>query len=97
MKKICGVFLGLVLLFSFAFYVFAGSCETYSGNNINSQNYSVWASTVKSHLLFCSDGRPMKVQYLANENKVLVEYYDSDFVLQSQKLISMEYSGYGGF
>ena len=36
-------------------------------------------------------------EYVINENKVLVEYYDSYFVLQSQKLISMDYSVYGGF
>ncbi len=97
MKKIFGAFLGLMLLFSFALCAFAGSCETYSGNNINAQNYSVWATTVKSHLHFCDDGRLMRVQYLAGENKILVEYYDDRYNRQSQELITMDYSVYGGF
>ena len=97
MKRILGVILGAICIFCFAFTAFAGGCETYNGNNINAQNYSVWASTVKSNLHICDDGSLMRVQYLVNENKVLVQYYDSSFNFKSQKLIDTDYSVYGGF
>ena len=96
MKKIFALLLGLICALSLAVSASA-SCETYKGSNKNAQNYSTWASAVKSYLNICSDGRLMRVQYLAKENKLLVEYYSNSFESTSQKLISPEFPMFGGF
>ncbi|MBO5936531.1 MAG: fibronectin type III domain-containing protein [Clostridia bacterium] len=96
MKKIYALLLGIVCAFALAVSAFA-DCETYKGNNRNTQNYSTWANTVKSYLHICDDDSLMRVQYLTAENKLLVEYYNDSFECISQKLISPEFPVFGGF
>ena len=97
MKKIAVFVMGVVLLFLLSFTVFAGSCDSYAGSNQNAQNYDVRATTVKSYLHNCSDGKLMKVQHLSEENKLLVEYYDDSFNRLSNKTLSLKLSVFGGF
>ncbi|MBE5957281.1 MAG: hypothetical protein E7254_00250 [Lachnospiraceae bacterium] len=73
-------------------------CDTYSGMNINGQNYDRWSSTVKSYLVPQSDGKLMRVQYGDKiSGGVLVEYYDSSYNFKSKKIIPMELPVFGGF
>ncbi len=97
MKKIAGLIFSLLCVLLISFTATAGSCDIYYGSNENAQNYSVWASTVKSYLHVCSDGKLMRVQYLVSENKLLVEYYDSTFNLLSSKTVIPEFPVFGGF
>ncbi|MBR2893820.1 MAG: hypothetical protein IKB94_08195, partial [Clostridia bacterium] len=77
--------------------VYAVSCETFDGSNISGQNYSVWASPVKSYLSLTDDGRLMRVQYLGADGRVLIEYYDSSYNIASRKYIEKELPVFGGF
>ncbi len=77
--------------------VYAVSCETFDGSNISGQNYSVWASPVKSYLSLTDDGRLMRVQYLGADGRVLIEYYDSSYNIVSRKYIEKELPVFGGF
>ena len=97
MKKVAGYILGLICLVLFSFSATAGVCDSYTGSNENDQDYSVWASTIKSHLYVCSDGKLMRVQYITSDNKILIEYYDSSLNLVSQKTVSPDFSVFGGF
>ena len=97
MKKIVGAILSLMCVMALGISAFAAGCETYYGSNINAQNYTKWASTVKSYLHTGSDGKLMRVQYIVTENKLLAEYYDDSFNKTSQKLIATEYPIFGGF
>ncbi|MBQ4348825.1 MAG: hypothetical protein IJC79_04320, partial [Clostridia bacterium] len=88
------VILSLILL---AQGVYAVSCETFDGSNISGQNYSVWASPVRSYLSLTDDGRLMRVQYLGADGRVLIEYYDSSYNIVSRKYIEKELPVFGGF
>ena len=97
MKKIATSGLGIILMIFLAFSAFAGNCTVYSGTNKDSQDYAKWATTVKSYLHNCSDGKLMKVQYLSNGNCILVEYYDNSYNRLADKTITMEFPVFGGF
>ena len=75
------------------------TCTTYSGSNVESQNYSRWSSTVKSYLSACSDGSLMRVQYVSSEKKVLVEYYDEAYNIDESRsrFLPEELPIFGGF
>ncbi len=88
------VILSLILLTQ---GVYAVSCETFDGSNISGQNYSVWASPVKSYLSVTDDGRLMRVQYLPSDGRVLIEYYDSSYNIVLRKYIEKELPLFGGF
>ena len=96
MKKIYALVLSTLCMLCFGVTAFASSCDSYNGTNENSQNYTVWADTVDSYLHTTSDGKLMRVQYLSS-GELLVEYYDSSFVRQSNKTLSLEYPLFGGF
>ena len=97
MKKIAGLILGLVCTLLLGVTAAAGSCDIYYGSNENAQSYYNYATTVKSYLHVCSDGRLMRVQYLVSENKLLAEYYDSSYNLLSSKTVIPEFSVFGGW
>ena len=97
MKKIFVTVLSLLCVVMLGLSALAGGCETHYGSNENAQNYSRWATTVKSYLYMCEDGTLMRVQYLIAENKLLVEYYDSSFTVISRKLVTPSFSVFGGF
>ena len=97
MKKIAGLILGLICTLLLGVTAAAGSCDIYYGSNENAQSYYNYATTVKSYLHVCSDGRLMRVQYLVSENKLLAEYYDSSYNLLSSKTVTPEFSVFGGW
>ncbi len=97
MKKIAGLILGLICTLLLGVTAAADSCDIYYGSNENAQSYYNYATTVKSYLHVCSDGRLMRVQYLVSENKLLVEYYDSAYNLLSSKTVIPEFSVFGGW
>lgn len=72
-------------------------CDTYSGSNAETQNYSRWASTIKSHLVTTADGKLMRVQADAVDGYYLVEYYDTEYNIQSTVKVAQELSIFGGF
>jgi hypothetical protein len=69
---------------------------TYTGSNVNGQNYSRWSSTVKSYLTQSDSLTLMRVQGNASTG-VLVEYYDLSYNLKSSRVISKELPIFGGF
>lgn len=75
------------------------ACATYRGSNVEGQNYDRWSSTIKSYLSSCGDGTFMRVQYVSSEKKVLVEYYDEKFHLDSSRsrFLPEELPLFGGF
>ncbi len=81
-----------------SFSAFAvAQCVTYSGSNVNAQDYVQWSDTVKSYLTVCDNGNYMRVQSGAIQGKLLVEYYSSDFEPLSTKLIDNELPVFGAF
>lgn len=98
MKKIT-LFTALIIMWLviFGFGASAVECTDFEGSNISAQNYSVWASPVKSHLVSLNDGSFMRVQYLSSDGRVLIEYYDSEYNLTSRKYIEKDLPVYGGF
>lgn len=74
------------------------TCTSYSGNNINAQNYIAYGKVVNSYLTLTSTGQYMRVQGNATKDDgYLVEYYDSSFDLVDTKLIEQELPIFGGF
>ena len=73
------------------------TCDTYSGSNVERQNYSRWTETIQSYLSTCPDGTLMRVQFLDSTQGVLVEYYDSDYNLLRHKIVATELPIFGGF
>jgi hypothetical protein len=77
-------------------------CQTFTGSNIGKHNYSRWAAAITSSLVPSGTGW-MRVQGGAiaktdTENpKALIEYYSSDFKLQSRKTVTMQLPVWGGF
>ena len=97
MKKIAGLVFCLMIMLLSCFYALGANCDSYNGSNENAQNYSVWAAPVESYLYNCNDGRLMKIQYLAKENKLLAEYYNDSFSRTSLKTINLKLPLFGGF
>ena len=97
MKKIGVFLLGLICLLGLSFTALAGDCDSFSGSNQGANNYSRWASPVKSYLHVCGDGKLMKVQYLPKDGKLLAEYYSDDYKRLAVKTISPELPIFGGF
>ena len=75
----------------------AAQCTTYSGSNVNAQDYYKWSSTVRSYLSVCDNGNYIRVQAGAVSGKLLVEYYDQNFNLLSTKLVDNELPVFGAF
>ena len=73
------------------------TCTTYTGDNIEDQNYTTYASPIKSYLVYLEDGTYMRVQAGSNLEGYLVEYYDEDFTITRRKMISTELDIFGGF
>lgn len=75
----------------------ADACTPYTGRNVEAQNYSRWASPIKSYLSTTSNGEIMKVQAGGDIPGVLIEYYDTNYNLLSNKLVKMDADIFGGF
>lgn len=64
-------------------------------NNSGGQNYSVWASTVKSYLVANEDGTMTRVEYTGSY--ITVEQYTADGRLSDRRWLEMELPLFGGF
>lgn len=69
---------------------------TYSGSNINAQNYTQWSATVKSYLTATADGY-MRVQSASSVSGYLVEYYDASYKLTKTVIVNKELPIFGAF
>lgn len=98
MKKFLSFIIVLcMIIVSMPMSVSATSLCTPDGNNTEAQNYSRWSSPVKSYLSKTNDGKIMRVQAGDSINGVLVEYYDTDYNILSNKIVGMELPIFGGF
>lgn len=74
------------------------SCNFYTGMNLESQNYSVWSSTVNSYLTQSPDGGLMRVQAGAIDSQtLLIEYYDKQYNLQKTMSLQLSLPIFGAF
>lgn len=71
--------------------------ESYTGSNVEAQNYSTWSKPIKSYLTTTASGELMRVQAGDNIDGVIVEYYTSDYALKFTKKIPAELPVFGGF
>lgn len=98
---IMAVILSFLLSFSLAEAITSkaasSQCTTYDGDNIEDQNYSVYASTIDSYLTLCDDGSIMRFQAGAAVNSYLVEYYDTSYNLTKTVIVSQELPIFGAF
>lgn len=90
-----------------AVYADEGDCVSYEGTNLGGHNYYntledaeiendyYHASTIRSYLVECADGRYMVVQY--GDMGVVVEYYDAEFRRLSSQVLPEELPIFGGF
>ncbi|MEE1057708.1 MAG: Ig-like domain-containing protein [Acutalibacteraceae bacterium] len=101
MKRLFSLFIVVCVLMTSLTAINAGAvtttCTTYSGSNVNSQNYSQWSSTIKSYLTTCDNGNLMRVQYVNSSTGYIVEYYDTSYNLLRTKTISTELPIFGAF
>ncbi len=75
----------------------SASCETYSGTNVEAQDYDRWSAPIQSYLSACADGKLMRVQYGNQIEGILIEYYDSSYHLLSTKTVPAELPLFGAF
>ena len=69
---------------------------TYTGDNIEDQDYRTWSKPIYSYISKYSDNQIMTVQYISGD-KFVVEYFDSDYKFLSYKEITLELPKFGGF
>ncbi|MBR2913936.1 MAG: hypothetical protein IKC40_08460, partial [Oscillospiraceae bacterium] len=72
-------------------------CETYTGSNVNAQDYLVWTNPIDSYLVSLDDSGFMRFQNGAVQDKYLAEYYDTSFNIGRTVLIDEELPLFGGF
>ena len=73
------------------------TCNSYSGRNLEYQNYTIWSSTVSSYLTASPDGGLMRVQARALDGTLLVEYYDSSYNYQRTVTVPLSLPVFGAF
>lgn len=73
------------------------TCNSYSGRNLEYQNYTIWSSTVSSYLTASPDGGLMRVQAGALDGTLLVEYYDSSYNYQRTVTVPLSLPVFGAF
>ena len=73
------------------------TCNSYSGRNLEYQNYTIWSSTVSSYLTTSPDGGLMRVQAGALDGTLLVEYYDSSYNYQRTVTVPLSLPVFGAF
>lgn len=75
--------------------------EAYTGSNIGDGNYDVCSQPVYSYLTEAGENGYMRVQSavsgLSGSNNLLIEYYDKDFRIQTQKQIQTKLPIFGAF
>ena len=75
----------------------ATTCNVYTGNNLEYQDYPIWSAPISSYLVQSSSGNMMRVQADAIENKLLMEYYDSSYNIKKTMTLDLALPEFGGF
>ena len=113
MKKTLSLILALALCLGLATAVFATDAQPTVSTNKNRQDYTTWASPVKSYLYENPNGGLTRVeltggvwsysyvdgklQSTQSKQEIIVEDYSSAFALRSSRTVPMELSIWGGF
>lgn len=95
MKKKCIIISFIILIGSFLLFL---NHSLAAGSNINpTPAYNMTNSRIKYSSLTSIDSGYMRVFYNDAKKNIGIEYYDSNFKIQSKKNIAMELNYYGGF
>lgn len=73
------------------------TCKVYDSSNLECQDYSTFGVRVSSYLTTGSDGKIMRVQFGALEGKILVEYYDTSYNIESTVTVPLALPVFGAF
>lgn len=94
-KKCLSVFLVFVLCMSMiSLEVFAKELQPIPSDNLWNNAYTPYGSPVKSYL-YEEAGNLVRVEYI--DGQIIIEYYDMNFTLQTQKIINCDLPKWGGF
>ena len=72
------------------------TCNVYTGNSVEAQDYDMYGHRISSYLT-TSPGGLMRVQAGAIDDKVLVEYYDNSYNIQQTVTVPLALPLFGAF
>ena len=72
------------------------TCNVYTGNSVEAQDYDMYGHRISSYLT-TSPGGLMRVQAGAIDDKVLVEYYDNSYNIQQTVTVPLVLPLFGAF
>lgn len=101
-SRVLSLLLCLAMALSLAPTAFAAKPQAAESKNINAQEYvnsRWWAVPMKSYLYENEMGGLTRVEYIndSGDGRIVVEDYDSGFVLRSSRTIAAELPVWGGF
>ena len=73
------------------------TCNVYTGNSVEAQDYDMYGHRISSYLTTSPDGGLMRVQAGAIDDKVLVEYYDNSYNIQQTVTVPLALPLFGAF
>lgn len=73
------------------------TCNVYTGNSVEAQDYNMYGHRISSYLTTSPDGGLMRVQAGAISDKVLVEYYDNSYNIQRTVTVPLALPLFGAF
>ena len=73
------------------------TCNVYTGNSVEAQDYDMYGHRISSYLTTSPDGGLMRVQAGAIDGKVLVEYYDNSYNIQRTVTVPLALPLFGAF
>lgn len=73
------------------------TCNVYTGNSVEAQDYDMYGHRISSYLTTSPDGGLMRVQAGAIDDKVLVEYYDNSYNIQRTVTVPLALPLFGAF
>ena len=73
------------------------TCNVYTGNSVEAQDYDMYGHRISSYLTTSPDGGLMRVQAGAINDKVLVEYYDNSYNIQRTVTVPLALPLFGAF
>ena len=73
------------------------TCNVYTGNSVEVQDYDMYGHRISSYLTTSPDGGLMRVQAGAIEDKVLVEYYDNSYNIRRTVTVPLALPLFGAF
>ena len=73
------------------------TCNVYTGNSVEAQDYDMYGHRISSYLTTSPNGWLMRVQAGAIDDKVLVEYYDNSYNIQRTVTVPLALPLFGAF